>query len=274
MFFSLQLLRTIHPTPSPIGMRRPQHLTSTAQALYRVFIGPIETLPQKTPLLQAQRSVFLRRRPEPRWSISQLRQFTFFGRKPNDRPPRDEEITAGWVQVVNAEKGLDPPTSLRTALARIDRKQKWLVQVARPAKLGDPAICKIMDKKVVRGREEQKRKQAKASQIVLKEMELNWSIDAHDLGHRCKKIAQFMERGWRVNILIITKKRKRPATVQEGETLLSKIRNTVELAGGKQRKPMEGKLLRELRLFFEGKPKKVDETVSEAPVQPSVDTNS
>jgi translation initiation factor IF-3 len=112
----------------------------------------------------------------------------------------DEEIPARRIQIVDPETdSLQPPVRLRDVLSTLDRKGFRIVCVTQPP-TGDwkeewIPVCKIEDKKAAYEAEKEKKKvkQQKAAAEGTKTLELNWAIDANDLGHRMKKINEAAE---------------------------------------------------------------------------------
>ncbi|KAI9799844.1 MAG: hypothetical protein M1833_003766 [Piccolia ochrophora] len=239
-------------------MRSLRSLTSTAQALHRVFVTPVRQ-PQYT-----STSLFLPSRiqscihPTPPFTL----QRRCISGKINRRK-RDEEIGVKFVQVVNEDNFLDPPELLGNALASFDRSKNFLVQVDTPEP-PQPPICKVIEKRKLREWERAKAKGPKGSGIVFKQLELNWAIDSNDLGHRLDRLQQFLEKGVRVEVLLATKRKGRQSTPEEAEALIKTIKKRVlEVPGAKETKPMEGQFPEQkdgrfrwqATLFFEGRGK-------------------
>lgn len=171
-------------------------------------------------------------------------------------PPRDENIQAYEVQVVDEDNSLKPPAPLSQVLYSLDRKTYTLVQVS-PPEAGKLPVCKIFGKKALREAERAKAKPPKSPATLTKQLELNWAIDPNDLGHRLNKMQEFLEQGRRVEIILAGKRKGRKATEDEAQTVLKRIRGRVkELEGVRESKEMEGKVLGQATLFFEGKVKK------------------
>jgi translation initiation factor IF-3 len=144
------------------------------------------------------------------------------------------------VQVVNEEGNLDEPQKLLDVLASFDRNKFFCIQVAAAAGPSKPPICKILNKKEYRESEKAKIKAAKSAAQSTKQVELNWAIDAHDLQHRLKQLATFLDKGRKVEVILTRKKHKRSATVDEIKNVMQSVMDTIREAGGTQIKPMEG----------------------------------
>lgn len=166
---------------------------------------------------------------------------------------------------------LNPPETLRYVLSRFDRKTHRLVCVTPPPSAAQREAlegewiptCRIVSKKEQYEQEKAKQKskvQAKKNSADnVKTIELNWAIDGNDLGHRMRRVEEFLSEGRRVEVVLAKRKGGRKATIDECEGVVDKILETVEaVEGAKQLKKMEGKLAGVATLFFEG-PKKVAE---------------
>lgn len=224
------------------NMNHPRSLISSAQALRQVFIAPVRIsrvsmLAFRPPQNVPQTRFFHQSR------CLELRAY----RPPVEKPPINEAIRASFVQVVNDEGDLDPPTRLEDVLESFDHAEFFLLQV-QEGDNDNPPVCKVYNKKEVREHEKAKAKSARESKVIFKQIELNWAIDAHDLSHRLKQLSTFLEKGHRVEILLTTKKRKRSPTVDEIKQVMQSVLNTVREAGGTQTKAMEGEPGKQLRI--------------------------
>lgn len=217
-------------------MNHTRGLVSTAQALRQTFFTPFH--PYKTGLWQPSR---------PLQNAIQLRSFQSSRRLalPKATAPaptliKDELIRSPWVQLVNEEGNLEEPKRLSDVLVSFDRNKFFCIQVAAGTGPGQPPICKIFNKKQYKEGEKAKAKAAKAAAQSTKQVELNWAIDAHDLQHRLKQLANFLDKGRKVEVILTRKKHKRSATVEEIKHVMQTVLDTVREAGGTQTKAMEG----------------------------------
>ncbi|KAL9076991.1 MAG: hypothetical protein Q9161_000624 [Pseudevernia consocians] len=185
------------------------------------------------------------------------------------RRPRDEEIKASKVYMVGAkDHGLTEPRFLSEVLNMRDRDEKgrptqFLQIVVPPSEERPYPICKMYDKTATREVEEAKRKAMKATKTKSqeKQLEFNWVVSDHDLGHRMARLKEFLEKGWRVEIVFGSKRKKgwnqkREASPEEANNVLEKIRKTVSEVEGAKERQMQGKVGQEAILCFEGKTKK------------------
>ncbi|KAL2075473.1 hypothetical protein VTL71DRAFT_416 [Oculimacula yallundae] len=236
-------------------MRSSRCVFSTAAALQRVFIAPIEL---QTPSRVQTRGLVtlssqLRQRPHAILNLSQpQRRYVSLHRAEKSRLPRDDEIQAWSVTLVDADGKLTEPRSTRDILSTLDRKTNSLVIVV-PGEPGVPPICKILNKQQMRESEKAKLKAARGSGVTQKTMELNWAIGKNDLGHRMDKLRGWLEKGWKVDVVLAGKKKGRKATEEEAEALVKHIRGVLEEVGGRETKLVEGKMLGQLTLYLEGK---------------------
>ncbi|KAI5292745.1 hypothetical protein KEM52_006100 [Ascosphaera acerosa] len=159
-------------------------------------------------------------------------------RHASDGPPKNDEIQATLVCVVNAEGRLDPPMTLRQALARIDLKTHLLLQMS-PQTAEQPAVCKVASKAALYRREKEKRRQQKASRATAwKQLEINWGTGKHDLKQKFAKAREFVEHGRNVEIILQPKKRAQQATRDQATSLLREVKLQIIRMGGKETKPM------------------------------------
>ena len=233
---------------------QPSHLLATRQALYRVFVFPFQAHNSSIPLALRPRAsqrlqCFHQRRPYAKYRPPVQRTQAY-----------DEEIQSQFVHIVDSSGKLGPAITRFDALHSFDRQTHHLVQVA-PLLESDPAtgeptppVCKVISKEELRAieRSKSKAKTKKSPDQLTKQLEINWAIDQHDLQHRLKRFAEFLEQGRRVEILLARKKSGRQATTDEALHLLEILRGTCEDVGGKEWKMMEGKVGFMAKLYFEG----------------------
>jgi translation initiation factor IF-3 len=159
------------------------------------------------------------------------------------------------VSLVGEDGKLQEPCYTVDILHSMDRKRDSLVVVV-PGEPGTPPICKIMNKEAMRVAEKAKAKAPRPS-VTEKTIELNWAIDGNDLSHRLVKMKSFLGKGFRVEVVMGTKRKGRKASEEEAEALIEKVRKAAgEVDGARESKPVDGELLGMLTLQFEGKSKK------------------
>lgn len=265
-------------TPNPAAMLPvTRRAFSAATALHRVFIAPTER-----PLSRIR----ARPLPLPKLSTTPVAARAYAYAAAPTAFPRDEEILdlrEPYVHLVGEDGKLTEPKRVRELLASIDRDAQSLVTVALPSgrapsprdvaaagmegvdgvPAGGPAIpvCKVIVKAAAREsaktRDKSRAKRRNENPaLTLKTLELNWAIDPHDLGHRLKRMREFLEKGFRVDVLLAPKRKKRRASPEEAEETLRKVQQCVEeVEGAKEWKPMEGKVGAQVLFFAQGKPK-------------------
>lgn len=163
--------------------------------------------------------------------------------------------------VVNEEGRLDGPFRTREVLNSLDLELESLRMVSRAPKEpaeGQPrhAICKIINKREEKEKEraqERARKEQARKATRIKELEINWAIAPNDLQHKLKQMRTFLQKGYKVDLLLAKKKGSRSATRDEAEALIQAIRDVKsEIRGAKEWKEPDGKPLRVLKLYFSG----------------------
>ncbi|TGJ81980.1 hypothetical protein E0Z10_g6797 [Xylaria hypoxylon] len=185
--------------------------------------------------------------------------------------PRDTAIPYRWVRIAGGSGNLSAPQRTDTVIANLPRGHS-LVMVAPPPPPPPPApgvpvvvqpsaaICRIID---AAAEEEAAKAAAKAAEVAAKEskqvaqqtktLELNWAIAPHDLAHRMKRLAEFLDKGMRVDIMLARKRGSRKATPEEGRDLVERIQQTVsDVPGAAEYKKMDGNVCGVLKMFFEG----------------------
>ncbi|KAI9716235.1 MAG: hypothetical protein M1812_005460 [Candelaria pacifica] len=227
---------------------RLQPSTSTAQALLNVFVYRSRPKPRIP-------SVSIDPAPTQRPSNSGLKfrplQFRRYAsvNGTKDQRLRDREIMDREVCLVQADGTLGPPAATSHVLRTFDPALYHLVQLS-PSQGNIPTVCKIISKRELREKERMTRKPAV---VTTKHLELNWAIDANDLGHRLKRMQDFLSQGRLVEVLLDEKKKGRKATSEEAKAVIQAIRaKAMEVEGTKESKHMEGTMLKQVTLFFQG----------------------
>ncbi|KAG0238682.1 hypothetical protein BGW41_008057 [Actinomortierella wolfii] len=143
---------------------------------------------------------------------------------PLDRPPRDEEIQAQWIQFINENGQNEGEKRLTSVLRTIDRKKFFLIQVDANT---NPPICKLFSKSELFQKAKKEKQSKKANEIVTKELQLSWGTSDHDLSHKLSKFKGFLLKGYRVDIQITGRKGK-SSTKEDRESMLEKIKAELE----------------------------------------------
>ncbi|CAI7623902.1 unnamed protein product [Penicillium bialowiezense] len=206
-------------------MNHTRGFASCAQVLRQVFIAPVRPssvgiLPLKSLRNDVQSRSF---QQSHRLGLKEYRP-------PVVQSPRNEAIGAPFIHIVNEQGQLGAPISLLDALDSFDKKESFLVQ--KEYRQGQ----KILEKA------------ARSSKTGTKQMELNWAVDPHDLSHRMKQLQKFLEKDYRVEILLTTKKRKRSPTVAEIKQVAQSVFDTIKAAGARQVSEPEGELGKQFKI--------------------------
>lgn len=146
----------------------------------------------------------------------------------------DEDIPVSTIVIVDPTNGsLLPPTTLRSVLAALDRDRYKLLLVDRTHR---PPICRIIDKNEERKQaqeQRQKEKERKANSRTpgagsTKEVHVTWGVSPHDLQHKLKKGKDFLAKGYRLLVVIESKKGVPPVDKQGQRAVLNQIAKVLE----------------------------------------------
>ncbi|KAL1862389.1 hypothetical protein Plec18167_009368 [Paecilomyces lecythidis] len=217
-------------------MKHIRGLVSTAQALRHTFLRPLEI--SRVPFTTRYRYI------QPQRQVRFV-QYSRASAAANAAGPKtqgiikDEDIRASQIQMVNDNGSLDPPERTVDVLRSINRSEYFLVQVS-PGAADRLPVCKLVSKKALREQEKAKAKAAHSAKTAVKQIELNWAIDAHDLSHRMKQLVSFLEKGRKVEVVLTRKRGKRAPTAEEVKKVMDAVLDTVQNADAAQVKPMEG----------------------------------
>jgi translation initiation factor IF-3 len=163
------------------------------------------------------------------------------------------------VRIVSEDNKLSPPQYTSSVLGSIDRKNETLMMVATSDSDPDSEatsypVCKILSKKAMHEAEKARQKKKELPSATVKTIELNWAIDPHDLQHRLQRVKDFLNKGWRVDVVMAGKKRGRKATPEEMKALVEKVREAMkEVQGSKEWRDMEGNLGATATIYLVGK---------------------
>ncbi|KAI0433051.1 hypothetical protein F5Y09DRAFT_108757 [Xylaria sp. FL1042] len=181
--------------------------------------------------------------------------------------PRDKDIPFRWVRIAETSGKLSAPQRRDNVLAGLE--EGWsLVMVAPPPPPSpeptDPtsspilqsppaAICRLVNAAAESAAAEAAVKEAKQTAANTKTLELNWAIAPHDLSYKMRRLAEFLGKGLRVELMLARKRGGRKATAEEEEELVERILQTVaEVPGAAEYKKMDGRVGGVLRMFYEG----------------------
>ncbi|KLJ12399.1 hypothetical protein EMPG_12560 [Blastomyces silverae] len=239
----------LHSADSQAARFAEHQITRRQIRCYR--FQPVRQQPPMAPRAEPQ----IVRRPQPRPANLQQKYGPQKGAN-NGRDHngliKDEAIPARRVQIVNEDGSLGEPIPLGAALHTFDRYVNILLQVA-PETAERPAICKITSKGVLQQKLQAKSKTPKDPSRALKQVELNWGIDGHDLAHRMKMVETYFEKGKRVEFILLQKDKRRKTlpTPDKARELVKTVKEQIAEMGGVETKKMEGTLLGRLTIYAE-----------------------
>ncbi|KAK3359291.1 hypothetical protein B0T25DRAFT_93497 [Lasiosphaeria hispida] len=258
-------------------MRGSQCLFSPAAALRRVFINNALAPGCPSQLVLPRLLVPFSISPQPRSSFSAQRALLIRYNKQSERPgtgntPRDFSIRSPFVHVRNDDTGrLSEPQRTKDLLRSLDLDRESLVVIADPGKKkgkGDEEaeenldpdtprypICRIIDKKAEMATQLAKNKELRKIRVMEKEIELNWAIAPNDLNTRLKQLKSFLNKGFRVQLLLLKKAKrgKRTASDEEAKALLATVKDFIkQVPETREVKPMEGAVGKQIKFTLQG----------------------
>ncbi|KAI5790158.1 hypothetical protein EDC01DRAFT_657821 [Geopyxis carbonaria] len=197
------------------------------------------------------------------------------------KPILDEAIKPRIVNFVDRNGKFHIDQSVSDLLNQIDRRTEHIQWVNAQAKNDTTPLCKIITKEAIRNQAKAKYEKAKEERIkakeeretkplktnVLKEVELSWAISSHDLGHRMKKILEFLEKGYKVELTFGTKKGMQKQHLETMENLVENLRKNLARLGKEWAEP-QGSIGRRYTLYYRGR------GPQDEPYQPEADETS
>lgn len=182
----------------------------------------------------------------------------------------NHKIMYEWVRIASAppESTLSEPRLRDDVLAELNLDTHTLLMVASPPlpkvaeeEIGedDPnwsppaAICRIIDNEAAMRMEAEIREHRRRREINTKELEFSWSISTNDMAHKLRRMREFLDRGFHVEVMLAKKRKGRQATQEEAEAVLASVREAAsEVEGAKETRKMDGDVGGIARLYFEG----------------------
>jgi translation initiation factor IF-3 len=239
-------------------MRSSRCTFSTAAALHRIFIAPIEHTHRRPVQV-----IHLTRAQAPKLHPMNRHQKRSYASLPSaeqqvNRLPRDQEIEDKMIHLVTEDNKLSPPQYTSSVLNSIDPKTHILMMVALPPERGSREehewpICKIVSKKALH-EEKAKAKKKENPSATVKTIELNWAIDPHDLRHRLQRMQYFLAKGYRVDVVMAGKRKGKKATAYEAANVVATVKQAVaEVEGAREWRAMDGEVGKMATVFAEGK---------------------
>ena len=171
----------------------------------------------------------------------------------------NEEIPAETVNYVDAAGVFHEGARTRQILEQLDRSRYNLVCMSSDP-LADVVVCRVSAKDEMAAHNKQryqqdkakrKEKKEKAASNTLKAVEISWAISDHDLGHRLRRIRDFFNKAYKVEITIGVKKGMAKQLLTDMHELLACVRDECELCAREVAEP-EGAVGRRYVMVFQG----------------------
>lgn len=116
-------------------------------------------------------------------------------------------------------------------------------------------ICNIVDRKAERENRHKAVLAERHKKEVDKEIEINWGIAQHDLQLKLRRMQQFLDKGYKVQLTLMknTKRGKKLPTMDECKVLLNTVEEAInQIPEVKDAKPREGQVGRTWRATLQG----------------------
>lgn len=173
-------------------------------------------------------------------------------------PATGPEKLVLYIDNSGNSQGLRPLPEL---LRHLDR-ENFQLHCINPQVSGDPTvdpfivkltpITRIDDLRVrARERKAQDKANKRKPANTRKEIEFTWAVSEYDLGHRLKRIREFLEKGYRVEITFRVKKKMAKQTLAHMEELVEKLERKLARWGREEREK-EGEIGRSMTLNWVG----------------------
>ena len=242
------------------------HATSTAEALFRVFVSnvPYRIYFRRMHTTQWRpRSLLFRptiRQYSPRAQYNdprkdeaddedrqnaihpRPRRKKIYG--PADTRRYNERIQSEYVRVLDDTDGTHRVRALKSVLAEIDRKTQCVMQTS-PNDSDELPVVRIMSSREARDKDKSREKSSRHNpSSASKQIELTWMIGPNDLDNMMNQLKGFLEDGKRVEIGIGRNKRKgqakRQFTIEQARAVLNGVRERIgKIEGAAEYKEME-----------------------------------
>ncbi|KAI1658991.1 hypothetical protein F4813DRAFT_355325 [Daldinia decipiens] len=180
----------------------------------------------------------------------------------DQKRPTNGNIPYDYVRIPGPppDNALSPAQPIRSVLASFNPKTHTLVMVAPPLSTAEPdtpeadaAICRIVDNAAAKAAAQEAEQRARRKAVDTKELEISWGISAHDLGHKLRRLRQFLGLGLNVEVILAKKRHAKPVSADAADAVLEAVRGVLALVdGAKETRKMDGKVGEVVRLYFEG----------------------
>ena len=242
-------------------MSTPRCLFNSVVALRRVFLSNA---------LSSEATSSLRRPtlpPFPLLSHQPRRTLIYTKKKPwaaadeedDGRPKTDLAIRSTMIYLRDDETGkLGEPVVTREVLRSLDLKTQLLMMVAESVDMpgGKWPVCRVVDRRETEQKERAKARELRQQSVMEKELELNWTIAAHDLALKMRQLRAFLDKGFRVTVTLWKKKKKgggRDPSAEEAKKLLADVDEVIAgVPGVKEVKEREGTVGNTIKIVLQG----------------------
>lgn len=115
----------------------------------------------------------------------------------------------------------------REALALAKDRGLDLVEVAPEAR---PPVCKILDYGKLKYEKKKKEQEAKKKAVTIdvKEIQVRPNIEDHDFDVKARKMAEFLQRGDKVKVVVMFRGREMAYARKQGTEMLTKLQDAVK----------------------------------------------
>ncbi|KAK0754779.1 hypothetical protein B0T18DRAFT_399934 [Schizothecium vesticola] len=239
-------------------MSTPRCLFNSVVALRRVFLSNA---------LPSEATSSLRRPTLPLLSPQPRRTLIYTKKKPwatadeedDGRPKTDLAIRSPMIYLRDDETGkLGEPVVTREVLRSLDLKTQLLMMVAESVDMpgGKWPVCRVVDRRATELKERAKARELRQQSVMEKELELNWTIAAHDLALKMRQLRAFLDKGFRVTVTLWKKKKKgggRDPSAEEAKKLLADVDEIIAgVPGVKEVKEREGTVGNTIKIVLQG----------------------
>ncbi len=158
-----------------------------------------------------------------------------------DKTRLNERIRVPEVRLIDDKGEQHGIVKTRDALEMARDKGLDLVEVAPEAR---PPVCKILDYGKLKYTKKKKEQEAKKKQvnISLKEIQLRPRIEEHDFQVKFRRMADFLERGDKVKVVLLFRGREMAYARRQGTDMMNKlIEMTEQIAAPESQPKLEGR---------------------------------
>ncbi|KAF3910793.1 hypothetical protein ABW20_dc0102451 [Dactylellina cionopaga] len=246
-----------------------RHLNRPTLSLLSIYTSPSQTSSVLPPSFLLPFNNHERFAPTPVFTSTQRRSLSLkFPVAPNLGPqfieeervrfPYDDEITALNPSFIDETSKLVGIFPIEQILRSYDREKYHLVHIHSPDSLSAESeghIVRLFPKSLLLERIEADRaeviknkKKKKSGRDTVKEVQISWGIDPHDLSHHLKKVGKFLEKGNKVEITIAKKKRQPKVSPEKLNEMMAIIDEFLYYNGGELSKGKQGELGVQLKM--------------------------